>query len=336
MRARELATTAARKAAPGLAGLMALVDRPAPGRLAVLMYHRIGHDGGDPALDPSLLSATPEGFAHQIAFLAANRPIISADTLLAVRRGEAELPPGAVMITFDDAYADFAEHAWPVLRACSAPVTLFVPTAFPDRVTGGFWWDRLHAAFRATDRRDPLPTGAGPLPLESVAQRSAGFAALRDWIKTLPHDDAMAAVDAATAGLGGAPDVHRVLGWDELRRLASEGVTLAPHTRTHPLMNRLPLARAIDEARGSWEDLERNIGPTPKILAYPAGGYAPAVVGALADEGFEAAFTTRRGSNEIGGTPWLELARRNVGARSSLDVLRLQLMTPFARPRPAR
>ena len=46
-------------------------------------------------------------------------------------RRDAAAARGAVLVTFDDAYADFAEHAWPVLRAHGISPLLFVPTAFP-------------------------------------------------------------------------------------------------------------------------------------------------------------------------------------------------------------
>lgn len=325
-RARNAAGAAARIAAPALAGVMERLDRKTPGRLSVLMYHRIGRHGPEDLLDPALLSATPEGFADQIAYLSAHRPLISAETLCAVRRGEADLPPGAVMITFDDGYDDFARHAWPVLHACAAPVTLFVPTAFPGHEVEGFWWDRLHAAFQRTDRRDRLSSPVGEIALSSREERAAAFVALRERLKTMPHDEAMAAVESTVNDLGGAPDVHRVLDWEALRRLAAEGVTLAPHSRTHPLMNRLPVDRAIDEARGSWTDLERQVGPTPKIIAFPAGGYDQRLVAALDEEGFELGFTTTRGSIQTATANWLELPRRNVGARSNVAVLRLQLV----------
>src|SRR3954452_21146204 len=96
-------------------------------RLAVLMYHRIG----DPATaPPGLVSATPATFRRQMRWLADSGRAVSLADVLAARAGTSSLPPRAVLVTFDDGYADFAEHAWPVLRSFGIPVTLFVPTAF--------------------------------------------------------------------------------------------------------------------------------------------------------------------------------------------------------------
>ena len=54
-------------------------------------------------------------------------------------------------MTFDDAYCDFADHAWPVFRRLGVPVTLFVATEYPDHPDRAYWWDRLHAGLSVAD-----------------------------------------------------------------------------------------------------------------------------------------------------------------------------------------
>lgn len=320
---------------PGLIGALERLERPRSDVLTVLMYHRVDEVGADPDLDPSLLSATPQGFACQIEHLARTRHLVSMPELLAVRRKEASLPPRSVMVTFDDAYRDFDAHAWPVLRDHGAPVTLFVPTAYPDSPGPGFWWDRLYRAFCMTTRRLPLMTAAGSIPLVTANERARSFTRLRDHLKSLPHADAMAQVDAAEAALDVTDAGCKVLGWARLRALAAEGVVLAPHSRTHPILSRLPVDDVAGELIGSWEDLEREVGSIPRAFAYPAGGHSSQVVDVLAAAGFEVAFTTERGTNNLRDARWLELARRNVGVRSSLGILRLQLLASSGRRRGA-
>ena len=310
-------------------------DRRARPLLPVLTYHRVGLPDRVPWDDPSLISATPQEFARQMEYLAARRRVLSLTELLAVRRGSMELPPGAVAVTFDDAYEDFAEHAWPVLRRLDLPVTLFVPTAYPDSPEPSFWWDRLHAAFAGTARRDWLATPSGRIPLLRARERAHALGALRKWVMSMPHERAMAVVEEVVRTLGGPAPAGKVLGWDALRKLAGEGVAIAPHTRTHPRLDRLSLARGREEVRGSAADVRREIGDCPPVLAFPLGSHTDELVGWLPKAGFELAFTTVRGKNDPRAADWLRMRRINVGRRSALPAIRAQMLSlpPRARVR---
>ena len=338
---KELAKRAAAWAARGaeLTGLIALVEAAAdPGaqprrRLRVLTWHRVADPGADPDLHPGLVSATPAGFDEQLAWLARRFAVVSLAEVLEARRNRRALPRRALLLTFDDAYGDFAEHAWPALRRRGLSATLFVPTAYPDQPGRAFWWDRLWSAVART-RRTELATREATLRLDSPAERARSFKRLRDRVKALGHDEAMAFVEELCAELGETPARAPVLGWSALRRLAREGVTLAPHTRTHPLLQRIDSDRVREEVTGSLADLRREIGPTPAVLAYPSGGYDPAVVRCLREEGFELAFTTENGINDLASADPLRLRRVSVTLRTGRPVLRARLL-PWPRGREA-
>ena len=320
---------------PLFSTLVAALDRAdsGGGRFTALLYHRIGVPDRASSLDPSLISATPEAFEAQIAYIAARRYALSLDELLDVRRGRARLPPRSVLVTFDDAYRDFAEHAWPVLRRYDVPAVLFVPTAYPDDPERAFWWDRLYAALHGTSETT-LKLPWSTLRLRNAAERVQAFRDVSSRMKTLDHKSAMALLDAVETELKAPRLSGTVLGWDELRRLAREGLAVAPHTRTHPLLDRLDPSKLDDEIRGSARDLERELGAAPPAFAYPGGGHSDAVVASVARAGFELAFTTGRGGNDLHAADWLRLRRTNVGLRSSLAVVRAQLLSRPRRPQP--
>lgn len=52
--------------------------------------------------------------------------MVSAADVLAARKGEASLPPRALLITFDDGWKDNADFALPRLRKARLPALLFV------------------------------------------------------------------------------------------------------------------------------------------------------------------------------------------------------------------
>src|SRR5215203_5754912 len=90
----------------GFVKLLENMDSQKPGFLRVLTYHRIDEPTRRLWLDPSLISTTPKDFAKQMAYLAAYYQMVSvSDVLAAVKsRNIKDLPPRAVLVTFDDGY----------------------------------------------------------------------------------------------------------------------------------------------------------------------------------------------------------------------------------------
>jgi peptidoglycan/xylan/chitin deacetylase (PgdA/CDA1 family) len=96
--------------------------------VAIVMYHAI-----DPRPHP--YAVRPQSFRRQIALLAERYRVIPLRALV-----EPGLDDGVpeVVITFDDAYRDVLEYAYPVLEGLRLPWTVFVPTAFIGGTNG---WD---------------------------------------------------------------------------------------------------------------------------------------------------------------------------------------------------
>lgn len=309
-------------------GFIRLLERTVggrPDRLAVLTYHRVIDREARPEPAPGTLSATPAAFALQIEFLAQNYRFISIEELLDDVRKDRMLPPRTLLLTFDDAYVDFEEHAWPILKRAGAPVTLFVPTGYPNHPERTFWWDRLFQSIvGATAER--IETPLGPMAWSTRDERLHCFRLLREGIKGMPHGAAMELVDHVCRELGNGSPAPRVLGWDSLRSLASEGVALGAHSRSHPLVDRIPIEQAREEIVGSMEDLRRETGSALPIFAYPGGHYNDEVARLMDRANVQLAFTTDPGVNDIRRSDRLRLRRIHVGSGTTLALLRAQLL----------
>jgi peptidoglycan/xylan/chitin deacetylase (PgdA/CDA1 family) len=296
--------------------------------LRVLTYHRVDEPDAHPWLDPGLISASPQAFEMQMKYLAANyQPISALDVIKAFEmKGQNTLPPRAVMVTFDDAYCDFEKHAWPILKQYQIPATLFVPTAFPDHPERTFWWDRLFNAIHTTVIGE-LNTSSERLTISTALQRNQAYKSIKNFLKTLPHDKAIADVDRICSELDVPPHDNDILSWDSLRQLVSEGLTLGAHTQNHPIMNCITPDELQKEVIGSLHDLQREIGLVPLTFAYPSGIYNKEAVKTVERAGFKLAFTTERGINEVSHADRLRLQRINVSPRTTLPVLRAQLLS---------
>jgi peptidoglycan/xylan/chitin deacetylase (PgdA/CDA1 family) len=96
---------------------------------AILTYHSIDDSG-------SVISVSPDRFAEHVRWLTSGAvTVLSVPDLLAFTGDRS-----AVALTFDDAFANFATTAWPLLRDHGLPATMFVPTSF---VGGTNQWDAM-------------------------------------------------------------------------------------------------------------------------------------------------------------------------------------------------
>jgi peptidoglycan/xylan/chitin deacetylase (PgdA/CDA1 family) len=107
-------------------------------RVPILMYHRVADDG-HASLDR--YRVTTKAFAEQMRFLRAEGFwSVTPERWAEAIRTNTPLPGRPVMITFDDAYLDFAEHAWPILNAHDLSAVVF---AIPGKVGETADWDAV-------------------------------------------------------------------------------------------------------------------------------------------------------------------------------------------------
>ena len=295
--------------------------------LRILAYHRVAKLRDTPAVDSRSVSATPGGFAQQMEHLVRFYRVVSMPEVLeAVEKGR-PLPKRAVLITFDDAYADFAEIAWPILKQFRLHATMFVPTAYSNQPERAFWWDRLYQAFAATSRTKINVSPLGHLPLLPPDQKRRSLRAIQNHVTTIPHCEAMRLVDSLCAELGpSCVQGGSVLTWKQLRELAREGLTLGSHTRTHTTMTQVTPERMRKEVQGSQEDLQREIGACLPIFCYPNGNHNDTVVSVLREQGIRLAFTTLSGPNKLDSLDPLRLRRTVIMPRTTPAIFCLRLL----------
>jgi glycosyltransferase involved in cell wall biosynthesis len=94
------------------------------GSAAVLAYHALADLDGDAVLRP--YGVPPARFAAQLDELAAHGwSFVSLQDLIEALSGRRPLPPRAVLVTFDDAYADLLADGVPLLRERGIPAVVF-------------------------------------------------------------------------------------------------------------------------------------------------------------------------------------------------------------------
>ncbi|HWP17997.1 MAG TPA: polysaccharide deacetylase family protein [Burkholderiaceae bacterium] len=107
-----------------------MLQRPAVGQppVSILMYHQVAPFPRRPKAHRAVYCDVGR-FAWQMGWLKhAGYHVISLDEAWQGLFAGKPLPPRAVVLTFDDGYENFAEHAWPILRKHGFPATVFLVT----------------------------------------------------------------------------------------------------------------------------------------------------------------------------------------------------------------
>lgn len=101
----------------------------------ILVYHSISHDT-DPHTKKWTVS--PEMFEEHLTYLRRSEyvPMTITELIEARNAGLTMLPVRPVILTFDDGYADFCEHALPALRRHDFVATLYVITGWVGGTAG--------------------------------------------------------------------------------------------------------------------------------------------------------------------------------------------------------
>jgi glycosyltransferase involved in cell wall biosynthesis/peptidoglycan/xylan/chitin deacetylase (PgdA/CDA1 family) len=116
------------------------------GRVVVLAYHAVADLAGEGVL--SEYGVPPERFAAQLDGLRrAGWSFVDLDRVRAGLSGDGELPKRAILLTFDDGYADLLSEGAPLLTSRGVPAVAF---AITERIGGNNDWD-------GPRRANPLP-----------------------------------------------------------------------------------------------------------------------------------------------------------------------------------
>lgn len=114
------------------------------GRVSVIMYHDVIESRGPGSV---WFDCTVDEFKRDIQEIVDNGfTVLTLDQLYAHLTTGAPVPPRSVVLTFDDNYQGFYDHALPILKEHGFPAAVFVHTAYVGNQTGDhpkMTWDEL-------------------------------------------------------------------------------------------------------------------------------------------------------------------------------------------------
>lgn len=277
------------------------------GRLSILIYHRVLSQP-----DPMLSDTTDAvSFRWQMQTV---KQCFNVLSLADAAEGLAQktLPPRAACITFDDGYRDNAEVALPILNELGLTATFFVATHY---LNGGMMFnDRVMETIRRIPKGelDLQEMALGRYEIKNEEDRLDVATQIITKIKYLEPRERDEVTRAIAERLSTRLPDDLMMTSAQVRELASAGMTIGGHTRTHPILSRISDQEAREEIAGGREDLEAILRQPVRLFAYPNGkpdqDYDHRHVAMVKGAGFDAAVSTAWGVSTIKTDPY-QLAR---------------------------
>ncbi len=302
-------------------------------RALILLYHRVV----DLPSDPQLLCVSPRHFAEHLDILRTHYAPTPLKNIEPSLRHQRVGRPPAVVVTFDDGYADNLYNAKPLLERHEIPATVFTATGYVGSKKE-FWYDCIERLFL---QPGTLPTtlrlsiGGSSLEWElgecaSYSQdsyrshylwnvseshdptpRHALYRRLHQLLHPLAEAERQKVLDQlltwAGAGAVGRA-THRVLSPVEVLRLVDGGlIEVGSHTVTHPVLSALPAAEQKEEISRSKAHLEEILNGPVISFAYPYGArshYTAETIAAVREAGYQCACSNFGGTVLHGADLW--------------------------------
>jgi peptidoglycan/xylan/chitin deacetylase (PgdA/CDA1 family) len=240
--------------------------------LRCVVFHNIAA-ASSPFTAGIRVDITPQAFEAALKFLTAHYSPVTLDDVLTDCNGRG-LPPRALLVTFDDAYASVVEYAAPLCQRFQVPAVFFVNAAFVDNqrlapdnlicyVANVVGMKAIHSAACAIPGREEaeFPSLAEVfgrfLPTLSLTERDVFLDALRQ----------LAGIDEARM----AREVNLYVTGKQLRDLKQHGFELGNHTYTHTYCRLLGRQEFVSEVDRNKAELEHMAQTTIRAFSQPYG-----------------------------------------------------------------
>ena len=291
--------------------------------LLILAYHRVMPipDSDSYPFDLELISASPEQFEVQMAYLREHfNPISLSEVVRHVVDG-ITLPPRPVVVTFDDGYDDNLHFAGPILKKQGIVPTIFLSTDYVG-ANQPYWFEMVvYLMMRVPPQSILLPGTQTLLPAgASPAERRASAGALQEALKRLPQKAMMELLSGWREEFAAYIEasefrLSRVLDWDQVRAMDADGFEFGSHSKSHAVLANLDEATLREELHDSRMCLEKELGHPVKTLAYPVGksfAFSDTVQRVARDCGYVIGTAYISGVNWLGQLRTFDMRRHNV------------------------
>lgn len=303
------------------AGMNAFARSRNASRFRILAYHGVDARQ-DPVANYDGFQVDPAIFRTQLEWLKKKYAVVSLQEVCEALVHDRSLPRHAVVITFDDGYLNNLEMAVPMLKEFNFPSTAFVTTGF---VAGTHlpWWYGLRYRLRQTEKPSCTLLGL-TFRLDTPAQRARAVLGVEGLLRLKSSAEQKEALRHLNGQLGveTVDELYPLMNPDQVKKIASLGVDVQPHTVSHISLAHEDLALVGEELDVSINKVREWTCVEPYAFAYPYGSLknigGDRVRRELRERRIRLAVTTIPGLNHDHTNPWM-LHRLNITSNHTLD-----------------
>jgi peptidoglycan/xylan/chitin deacetylase (PgdA/CDA1 family) len=235
-------------------------------QIPILLFHRV-----DSIYDVFTEPLNPAYFEQIILWLSKKYVFVDLKKALS---NPAQLKGNEVVITFDDATQDFQDFAWPILKKYDVPVTVFVPTAYPNH--SPIWNNQVFECFLFAQNKNVEVDFQGvvfQLSLTKEKIYEEAFSVINHLL-SLNFDQIQEAILRLQKVLHPTQidQFAPTMTWETISILKNEGVKFESHSHNHLYLPNQQDEMISNEMIISQQALANSTNIDAQMIAYPVGG----------------------------------------------------------------
>jgi|RhiMethySRZTD1v2_1073278.scaffolds.fasta_scaffold217011_2 peptidoglycan/xylan/chitin deacetylase (PgdA/CDA1 family) len=286
-----------------------------PLRVTIVMYHYVRRLAG--SRFPRLTALELDAFRGQLDFIRRYYTPVSIVDLVLATHGHVQLPPRAIVLTFDDGYTEHYRDTWPLLEELKMPAAFFpAASSLIDRRVLDV--NKIQFVLAAADTPDQLVLTIDEAVARAKARsdvkplseyRADGWKAVRfdspaaSYVKymlqgALPEDLRTAVLDELFSKLVSSDERafadELYMRIDQAREMSEAGMTIGGHADRHVTLTSLSRDGQVREIDGALRVLDA-VGASRSrfVFSYAKGAHNADSISLLRDRGCVLAVTNR-------------------------------------------
>jgi len=198
-----------------------------------------------------------------------------------------------VTVLFDDGYKDNIEYAAPILKQYNCPASFYVVTDCINKNIPTWTYILDNLLSNTTIGKIEFPFEFVPEKFRSIQVKTNNkpnpvMGGLKPWMKKLSNSRRLLILQSLSDQCTDVqPPEKKMMNWDDVRQLQTDGFIIGSHSHTHPCLSSLTdIAEIRNELSLSREKIRVEIGRYPQTISYPMNDFDERVVRVAKEEGY--------------------------------------------------